>query len=212
MKCDPLAKGQRDRMGHPESGGKRLVIAKFKTLLSFAVGCCLLSFGASSGAAADHSKDWHGRLNDELPLLGHRNWIAVVDSAYPLQTSAGIETINTNADQLEVVKAVLDQLAKAPHVRPVIFTDAELKAVPEADAAGITAYRDALTHVLAKTEAQSLPHEEIIARLDDAGKTFHILVLKTNLTIPYTSVFIRLDCGYWSDDAEKRLRKAMGSQ
>ncbi len=41
------------------------------------------------------------------------------------------------------------------------------------------------------------------------GKTFHILVLKTRMTIPYTSVFIRLECGYWSADAEKRLRAAM---
>jgi hypothetical protein len=157
----------------------------------------------------NNDSDWRVRLQEELPLLGHRNWIAVVDSAYPLQTSAGIETVETNSDQLEVVKTVLDQLAKAKHVRPVIFTDAELKAVPENDAAGVTAYREALTNLVGKTEAQSLPHEEIIAKLDEAGKTFHILVLKTNLTIPYTSVFIRLECAYWKPDAENRLREAM---
>jgi len=54
-------------------------------------------------------------------------------------------------------------------------------------------------------------NEEIISKLDEAGKTFHILVLKTTLTIPYTSVFIRLECGYWGADAEKRLREAMAS-
>src|SRR5580698_1187230 len=158
--------------------------------------------------SVNRDSDWHQRLREELPLLGHRNWIAVVDSAYPLQTSAGIETINTNDDQLDVVRAVLDQLTKAKHVRPEIFTDAELKVVPEADAAGITAYREALTSLLGNTEAQSLPHEEIISKLDEAGKTFHILVLKTKLTIPYTSVFFRLECGYWSAEAEKRLRAA----
>jgi hypothetical protein len=62
-------------------------------------------------------------------------------------------------------------------VRPVIFTDAELKAVPESDAAGVTAYREALSKLLGKMEggkpeAQSLPHEEIISKLDEAGKTF----------------------------------------
>jgi len=31
-------------------------------------------------------------------------------------------------------------------------------------------------------------------------------MIKTNLSLPYTSVFIWLDCGYWSDEAEKRLR------
>jgi hypothetical protein len=169
-----------------------------------------------ASAGMPQAADWRVRLNEQLQLMGHRNWIAVVDSAYPLQTSAGIETIETNDDQLEVVKTVLDQIGKANHVRPVIFTDAELKLVPESDAKGVTAYREALTSLLGKieagkTEAQSLPHEEIISKLDEAGKTFHILVLKTSLTIPYTSVFIRLECGYWGADAEKRLRAAMAA-
>jgi hypothetical protein len=164
-------------------------------------------------SAADRpSGDWRARLAEELPLLGHRNWIAVVDSAYPLQTSSGIEMIETDSDQLEVVKIVLEQVGRTKHVRPVIFTDAELKAVPESDAAGVTAYRQALGDLIDKTGAQSLPHEEIISRLDESGKTFHILVLKTKMTIPYTSVFVRLDCGYWTDDAEKRLRKAMAGK
>jgi hypothetical protein len=76
---------------------------------------------------------------------------------------------------------------------------------------GGTAYRETLANLVGKTEAQSLPQEEIISKLDEAGKTFHILVLKTNLTIPYTSVFIRLECAYWKPDAEKRMRKAMAS-
>jgi hypothetical protein len=175
--------------------------------------------GASQRAG--QQEEWRARLNQQLQLMGHRNWIAVVDSAYPLQTSPGVETIETNGDQLQVVQTVLDQIAKAKHVRPIIFTDAELKLVPESDATGVTAYRAALSKLLSRAgsstsgpenpEAQSLPHEEIIAKLDEAGKTFHILILKTTLTIPYTSVFIRLDCGYWSADAEKRLRAAMAA-
>jgi len=155
---------------------------------------------------------WQSRLTQELPLLGHRNWIAVVDSAYPLQTSAGIETIETDADQLDVVRQVLDAISKTKHVRPVIFTDAELKLVPETDAPGVTSYREALGNVLKTSGATSLPHEQIISRLDEAGKTFHILILKTRMTIPYTSVFLRLDCGYWTDNQEKQLREKMGKQ
>ena len=48
--------------------------------------------------------------------------------------------------------------------------------------------------------------------IDEAGKTFQVLVFKTNMTIPYTSVFIRLDCKYWTDEQEKRLREKMGGQ
>ena len=167
------------------------------------------ALGADNSAGKRAAQPWRAALSQELPLLGHRNWIAVVDSAYPLQTSAGVETIETDADQLEVVKVVLDQLANAKHVRPDVFTDSELELVPESDAKGVTAYREALAKLLGTTALQSLPHEEIIGKLDEAGKTFHVLVLKTRMTIPYTSVFIRLQCGYWSDDAEKRLRAAM---
>lgn len=179
------------------------IVAGLVPALAFARG------GARAARAESPAGEWRSKLQQELPLLGHRNWIAVVDSAYPLQTSAGIETIETDADQLDVVRAVLDQLSKAKHVRPVIFTDAELKLVPETDATGVTAYREALANLLKTSGAQSLPHEQIISKLDEAGKTFHILVLKTRMTIPYTSLFMRLDCGYWSEEQEKRLREKM---
>ena len=178
----------------------------------------LISLAPLTFAQAKHvPADWRSRLVEELPLLGHRNWIAVVDSAYPLQTSEGIETIETDGDQLDVVRRVLLAVSKTAHLRPVVFTDAELKAVPEEDAPGVTYYRDSLNHFLdgfnaGSLERQSLPHEQIISKLDEAGKTFHILVLKTRMTIPYTSVFVRLDCGYWSDEQEKRLRERMGTQ
>jgi hypothetical protein len=47
--------------------------------------------------------------------------------------------------------------------------------------------------------------------VDEVGKTFHIVVLKTTMTVPYTSVFLQLNCKYWSDDAEAQLRKAMSA-
>jgi hypothetical protein len=152
---------------------------------------------------------WRAILEKQLPLLGHRNWIVVADSAYPWQTSAGIETIDTGADHLEVVQAVLDAVSKARHVRPILYTDAELPYVPEQSARGVTGYREALGRILGNREVTSLPHEEVIGKLDEAGRAFHVLLLKTNLTLPYTSVFVQLDCGYWSAEAEKALRDAM---
>ena len=44
-----------------------------------------------------------------------------------------------------------------------------------------------------------------------AGKTFRVLFIKTTATIPYTSVYMRLDCGYLSDEVERKIRTAMGS-
>jgi hypothetical protein len=152
---------------------------------------------------------WQTKFRQQLPLLGHRNWIVVADSAYPLQTAPGIETVYVNADQLEILGSVLAELAKSNHVKPIVYTDSELSHVPEKRAPGITAYRDALAKLLAKRPVQVLPHEEIIAKLDEAGKTFKVLLIKTQLALPYTSVFLQLDCGYWNAESEKELRAAM---
>ena len=168
---------------------------------------CALFFSASFLMAADAT--WRKKLDQQLPLLGHRNWIVVADSAYPWQTAPGIETVYTDADQLEVLKAVLDALGKTKHVAPIIYTDAELPHIPEQEAKGVTEYREQLKKLLAGKEAQSLPHEQIISKLDETGKTFHVLLLKTRLTVPYTSVFLQLDCGYWNSASEQRLREAI---
>jgi len=174
-----------------------------KILLPITLLACLPALAASP--------EWSARLADRMPLLGHRNWILIVDSAYPLQTSPGVETIETNASQLEVVRAVVRAINHSIQVRPVIFMDAELPFVSEDDAPGVSAYRADIGHLLEDYPIEQLPHEKIISNIDEAGKTFHVLVLKTNMTIPYTSVFIRLDCKYWSADQEKRLRGKMAS-
>jgi hypothetical protein len=108
-----------------------------------------------------------------------------------------------------VVKQVLAELAKAKHVQPVIYTDAEMQFVAEKNAAGIRAYRDALARLLASQNIQVRPHEQIIRLLDAAGKTFKVLIIKTPLTLPYTSVFFQLECGYWKAESEQALRQAM---
>ena len=166
---------------------------------------------AASSLASAAGPEWRTKLNDAMPLLGHRNWILVVDSAYPLQIAPGIETIETNAGQLEVVRAVLGAIERSIQVRPTIYMDAELPYVSDEDAPGASAYRYKIGAMLRDYSVEQLPHEKIISNVDEAGKVFHVLVLKTNSTIPYTSVFIRLDCKYWSEDQEKELRSKMGT-
>lgn len=165
--------------------------------------------GFASGHAVSAQAEWKAELARELPVLGHRNWVVVADSAYPSQTAPGIKTIYTGGEQIEVVRAVLAAVDRNEHVRGTLFLDAELPYVPEEFAPGIDAYRRQLPQAMDGRKATSRPHDEIIAELDEAGKTFRVLVLKTNLTLPYTTVFIRLDCGYWSDDAERALREAI---
>ena len=159
-----------------------------------------------------HAGDWKETLHHSLPLLGHRNWIVVADSAYPWQVSPGVQTINTGASQQDVVRAVLEVLATTKHVKPTVYVDREMEFVPEDAAPGISAYREELSKILAGAEVSKLPHEQIIGKLDAAGQTFHVLLLKTNMTIPYTSVFLQLECGYWNAASEKRLRDLMADK
>jgi hypothetical protein len=152
---------------------------------------------------------WQQKVNDELPLLGHRNWIVIVDSAYPLQSSPGVETIETGADQMSVVDYVLDALKSSQHVRPLVHTDKELEFVPEKEAPGVTRYREELKARLSGLSVDAVPHQTLIDRLGETGKSFHVLILKTRMSIPYTSVFLQLDCKYWSAESESGLRQAM---
>lgn len=181
-----------------------------RRLLPVLVFCLAVLFPLSLFAQSDPPADWRGHVASELPQLGHRNWILVVDSAYPLETSAGIETIETRTPILEVVHEVLDQINRSPHLSPAILLDAELRYVPESDAPGVGIYRTQLQELLKDQAVNRMLHEKLLATLDKQADQFHILVLKTTATLPYSSVFIRLDCRYWSNEAEIQLRALMG--
>jgi hypothetical protein len=162
-----------------------------------------------TGVTPPAQSDWERKLDALVPLYGHRNWIVVADSAYPAQSKPGIETLVAGEDQVPVVKRVLNAIAAAKHVRANVYTDRELGFVTEDDAPGIEDYRRQLDAVLYGARVQQIPHEQIIAKLDKSAEVFCILIIKTNMTIPYTSVFFELDCGYWSAEAEDRLRQAI---
>ncbi len=155
--------------------------------------------------------EWETRLNKLLPFFGHRNWIVVADSAYPAQSKEGIETVVSGTDQLSVVQHVLDAIDSAAHVRANVYADKELAYVAEIDAPGIEDYRKKLDSALSGARVQYIPHDQIIANLDRSAQIFRVLIIKTDMTIPYTSVFFELDCGYWNEAAEQRLRQAIAA-
>lgn len=175
--------------------GKYLLV--LLTVMSFS----LVSFGQKA--------DWKSILKHEIKLHGHRNWILIVDAAYPYQGKRAIKTINTDEKQLNVVKKVLSTIKKAPHVSPEIYLDKEIDFVAENQVEGMDEYRTKLMTLLEGKKVTKELHEKMIADIDEAAKTFKILVLKTKMVLPYTSVFIRLDCGYWNGDQEAEMRKKM---
>ena len=72
-----------------------------KTLL-----IALLALFALGSGAAKAGGNWRQTLEERLPYFGHRNWIVIADSAYPLQSGPGIETIISNESQIETVRHV----------------------------------------------------------------------------------------------------------
>ncbi len=152
---------------------------------------------------------WEQKLAAYLPALGHRNWIVVADSAFPLQISPGIETIVTGEDHFAVLDKVFKMVDGAKHIRPKIWLDKELTFVTEDLAPGADETKKKLEKALEGRGAQPVLHEDLIARLDQAGKAFKVVMVKTTLAVPYTTVFMELDCGYWPAANEAKMRERM---
>ncbi len=153
---------------------------------------------------------WNEQLKQKLPLLGHRNWILVVDKAYPAPASKNILVIDTKKQLPEVLDTVLAQLSKQAHLRPIFYADKELDYLDEGIAPGLKTYKENLAKLLANVKVNPLLHDEVFGKMDKAAQLFEVIVLKTESLLPYSSVFIELDCKYWDADREKILRDRMG--
>jgi len=187
---------------------------KMKTITLLFTGAMLIAttmitFSNKVNANETLQENWRAELARSLPVLGHRNFIVIADSAYPQQSNPGIKTIYTGETQIAVVKEVLAAVEKAPHVNGTIYVDKELTFVAEKNAKGINDYRKVLDKVLAGKDIQRLPHMDIIKKLDASSDLFNVVILKTDLTLPYTSVFVELGAGYWNSKAEAELRESM---
>lgn len=157
---------------------------------------------------------WKNKFNEILSLFGHRNWIVIADKAYPQQIGQGVLTIDTNENLDKVLDYVLNEVQKAPHVHPLVYTDLELKYMDDHIMPGSEKMRQVIYDTISKYvdgDLKCLHHnKELFPKFDAVSKQFSILVLKTNCTIPYSSVFLELDCGYWDGTKEKMLRDKMG--
>lgn len=179
--------------------------------ISGVVGILILLASSAFAQQPDHnaSSDWKAVVQSRLPLYGHRNWIVVADSAFPVYAQPGIETIVANDDLPTVLNYVAKAISSSRHVRATVFLDKELQFVDDHDYPGASDLKMRITGVFSKDQVSSIPHAEVLSKIDEAGKTFRILFIKTTATIPYTSVYMRLDCGYMSDEVDQRIRTAL---
>jgi D-ribose pyranose/furanose isomerase RbsD len=171
-----------------------------------------LVFAIIVSSCNQNSKDklsWQTEFNQKLPLLGHRNWVLVVDKAFPLQSAAGITIINTGEQLPVVLKEVMKSISTSTHVKPIVYTDSELSYITQDISPGADEMKKEIFAALKGFEVNTILHEAVFAKLDDASKLFGVVVLKTESTVPYSSVFIQLDCAYWDANREKSLRIKM---
>jgi hypothetical protein len=152
---------------------------------------------------------WKKNVSGQLPFLGHRNWILVVDKAFPAQTAEGIEVVNSGEPLLPVLEYVLQEIGESTHVKPVIYTDHELSFISPAQVPAIDGYRKSQNNLLEGFDKQTILHDSVFVKIDQASRLFKVLVVKTEEVIPYSSVFIELDCSYWSPEQEQELRERM---
>jgi len=186
-------------------------ILKLKLRVASFLLVLLLSSSLAQTPAVVSSSDWKDIVQNRLSLYGHRNWIVVADSAFPVYAEPGIETIVVNADLPSVLRYVASAISSSRHVRATVFLDQELQFIDEHDYPGVSELRKQIMAPFAKEQVSSIPHTEVMTKIGEAGKTFRILFIKTTATIPYTSVYMRLDCGYMSDEVEGRIKTAMSA-
>lgn len=182
-----------------------------KTALLATITCMVVAFSCSpvQNETKAVAQTWQQQFDEQLQLNGHRNWILVVDKAFPQQP--GMNIINTSEKLLPVLDEVLKKIGSSTHVKPVIYNDAELQYLTDSLAPGVNLYKENLKKSLGRFTAQPVLHDTVFVKMDAASKLFSITVLKTEEVIPYSSVFIELDCAYWGGDKEKQLRDIMKS-
>lgn len=148
----------------------------------------------------------------EVQALGNRNWIVIADESFPLHTRRGVRTLLVDKEIPEVLSGVIDVLESQQHVAPIFYRTRELGFIENDSAPGIEVYRDAITASLRGYDIRDFQYRYLSVVLEDDSKTFAVLVIKTKTALPYSSIFIELDSGYWDQRSELKLRSKMESQ
>ncbi len=169
----------------------------------FALGLTLLSLSCA-GMKTDQS--WKGAVDRQAGQLGYRNWIVIAEASFPAHSRPGLRQVNASADIPEVVDYVLQTLEQTESVKPQVYVTRELRAVENDFAPGIDEHRKHLQDSLHGHETTELDQESLLTLLEDANRSFDVLVIRTPTALPYTSVFLELQPGYWDVDSEARLR------
>ena len=168
-----------------------------------ALGAALLSLGC---AGMQSGSNWQAAVDRQAGQLGYRNWIVIAEASFPAHSRPGIRQVTAAVDVPEALDYVLKTLEQTETVRPQVYVTRELRAVENDFAPGIDDLRKRLQGALHGHETTELDQQSLLTLLEDANRSFDVLVIRTTTALPYTSVFLELQPGYWDVDSETRLR------
>ncbi len=155
---------------------------------------------------------WKSAVNRQSSQLGFRNWIVVAEASFPAFGRTGVHQVAANVEIPEALDYVLQAIDQTQHVKPNIYLTRELRSMSNDSAPGIDELRQRLQGSLHGMETTSLEQESLMTLLTDANRSFDVLIIRTTSALPYGSVFIELQPGYWDAEAEQQLRARMESE
>ena len=150
---------------------------------------------------------WKTEIALQTTQLGYRNWIVIAEASFPAHSRAGVRQVNSYQPVPVVLDEVLKALEQTEHVRPRIFLTRELRAVENDMAPGVDELREQLQVALHGHEAMELEQESLMTLVEDSRKSFDVLVIRTSTALPYATIFIELEPGYWDGESEQLLRE-----
>ena len=162
----------------------------------------------SCGCASLHKENtWQGAVDHLVGQLGYRNWIVIAEASFPAQNRPGIRQVTAPVEVPDALDYVLQTLEQTENVRPQVYMARELRSVENDYAPGIDEFRKKLTKALHAHETTELDQQSLLTLLEDANRSFNVLVIRTQTALPYSSVFLELQPGYWDATSEARLRE-----
>lgn len=169
-----------------------------------ALGAAFLSLGC---AGLQNGQPWQTAVDRQAAQLGYRNWIVIAEASFPAHNRPGLRQVTASAEVPEALDYVLKALERTESLRPQIYVTRELRSVENDFAPGIDDLRKRLQGSLHGHETTELDQQSLLTLLQDANRSFDVLVIRTPTALPYSSVFIELQPGYWDVGSETRLRE-----
>lgn len=178
----------------------------------FACLCPILFLMGGCGGSRDTAPPpWGEVVSREVNALGIQNWIIIAESSFPVVSRGGVRTLVVDAEVPELVDYVVNHLERSENVTPSFNTARELPFVSNDRAPGIDQFRKDLKTALHGHEVRQMDNRSLSLLAHSDASKFAVLVLKSKTALPYSSVFIELDSGYWDRGSEDDLRREMRS-